>query len=179
MNIAKSLKTQMRVAPLIGRKDYEGALRILEGEITGTAEDMLYLEIIVFCHLETGNQEKAIETAKKALALNPTSFEMPKMLSQLFAEREDHEQAVKYVKIGLSNYPTEVPPVPPNWACGLLKLAGKFSPRWKRVEEATKDDFRDPDKDRREWQVWAQEYLTWYDEFLKNSSNQVAADGLR
>jgi tetratricopeptide (TPR) repeat protein len=152
---------------LVGRKDYEGALRILEGELTGTDDDKPYIEMVAHCHLWSGNKEKAIETAKKALALNPASFEMPRMLSQIYAEREDHEQAIKYVKNGLINYPSEDLPAPPKWAFSLLKLAGKFSARWKHVEEATKEDFRDQDKARREWQVWAIEYLAWYDEALK------------
>ncbi len=167
MTVARSLKTQMKVAPLVGRRDFEGALRILEGEITGTAEDKLYLEMIALCHLEAGNQEKAIEAAKKALELNPSSFEMPRMLSQIFAEREDHEQAAEYVRIGLSNYPAEDLPTLPKWSFALLKLAGKFSARWKRVEEAAKEDLRDPEKDRRDWQAWAKEYLAWHGEALK------------
>jgi tetratricopeptide (TPR) repeat protein len=167
MTVARSLKTQMKVAPLVGRRDFEGALRILEGEITGTAEDKLYLEMIALCHLEAGNKEKAIEAARKALELNPTSFEIPRMLSQIFAEREDHEQTIEYVRIGLSNYPSEDLPTPPKWAFGLLKLAGKFSTRWKHVEEATKEDLRDPGKDRRDWQTWAKDYLAWYNEALK------------
>ena len=165
--VARSLKIHMKIAPLVGRKDFEGALRILEGELTGTDEDKPYIEMVAHCHLWSGNQEKAIEMAKKALALNPSSFEMPRMLSQIYAEREDHEQAIKYVKNGLSNYPSEDLPAPPKWAFSLLKLAGIFSARWKRVEEATKEDLRDPDKDRREWQAWAKDYLAWYDESLK------------
>lgn len=167
MTVARFLKTQMKVAPLVGRRDFKGALQILEGELIGTDEDTPYLEIVAHCHLEAGNQEKAIETAKKTLQLNPTNFEMPRMLSQIYAESEAHEQAVEYVKIGLCNYPSEALPVPPVWAFGVLKLAGKLSARWKHVEEATKDDLRDPDKGRRDWQSWAKEYLVWYDETLK------------
>jgi tetratricopeptide (TPR) repeat protein len=167
MNAARFLMIQMKVAPLVGLRDFKGALRILEGELTGTDEDTPYLEIVAHCHLEAGNQEMAIETAKKALTLNPTNFEMPRMLSQIYAESEAHEQAVTYVKIGVCNYPSDALPVLPIWAFGVLKLAGKFSARLKRVEEATKDDLRDSDKGRRDWQSWAKEYLAWYDEILK------------
>lgn len=167
MNTARFLKTQMKIAPLIGRRDYDEALRILEGELTGTADDAAYLEMIAHCHSQTGNEEKAIETAIKVMALDPNNFEMPRMLSQIFVDNGDHEQAVVYVRIGLNNFPSEPTPAPPSWALSALKLAGKFSARWKRVEEATNKELREPDKDRREWQAWANDYLEWYETVLK------------
>ena len=153
----------MKIAPLIGRGDYEGAIRILEGELTGTADDALYLEMIAHWHWIAGNHEKAIETAKKALSLDPTSFDMPRILSQIYAKREEHEQAAAYVKIGLNNYPAENLQAPPAWAFGVLKFVGKFSARWKRIEEAANEDLKDPDKDRREWNAWAKQYVAWYE----------------
>lgn len=167
MGTASFLKIQMKVAPLIGRRDFDGAVKVLEGELDGTSEDIPYLEMIAQCHWEAGSEEKAIETAKKALALDPSNFEMPMMLSQIFAEHEDHEQAINYVKIGLNNFPSEPIPAPPSWAFSALKLAGKFSARWKRIHEAANQDLQDPDKDRREWQSWAHEYQTWYEDAMK------------
>lgn len=123
--------------------------------------------MIAQCHWEAGSEEKGIETAKKALALDPKNFEMPRMLSQIFAEHEDHEQAINYVKIGLNNFPSEPIPAPPSWAFRALKLAGKFSAQWKRIHEAANQDLKDPDKERREWQSWAHEYQTWYEDAMK------------
>ena len=167
MNTARLLKTQIKVAPLIGRRDFDTAVQVLEGELTGTSEDILHLELIAQYHWQAGNEQKAIETAKKALALDPKSFEMSRMLSQIFAEHEDHEKAIQYVKIGLNNFPSEPLPAPPSWTFSVLNLAGKFSARWKRVHEAANEDLQDPDKDRREWQSWAYEYLAWYADAMK------------
>lgn len=111
MNTARLLITQMKVAPLIGRRDYDGAVRVLEGELTGTSEDIPYLELIAHCQWQAGSEEGAIETAKMALAHDPKNFETPKMLSQIFAEHEDHEQAIEYAKMGLKNFPSEPIPV--------------------------------------------------------------------
>jgi hypothetical protein len=33
MTVARFLKSQMKVAPLVGRRDFKGALQILEGEL--------------------------------------------------------------------------------------------------------------------------------------------------
>lgn len=158
----------MKIAPLIGQGDYSAALRILENELNKTPEKIPYLEMIAQCQWQSGNEEKAIETAKKALALDPMNFEMPRMLSQIFAEHEDHEQAVQYVKVGLSNFPSEPFPPPPSFLFSALKLAGKLSARWKRVQEAAEQDLRDPGKDSREWQSWANEYLEWHEETVKD-----------
>jgi len=157
----------MKIAPFIGRQDYEGALQLLEGELAGTADDSPYLEMIAHCHWLAGNDEKAIETAKEALELDPNNFEMPKILSQIYAEHEEHEQAVAYVKIGLRNYKSDSLPAVPRWVFGAMKLAAKYSARWKHVEEAAKEDLGDPNKDSREWCAWANEYLLWYEEALK------------
>lgn len=167
MSTARFLKTQMKIAPLIGRRDYDGAVQVLKGELDGTSEDTPYLEMIAHCFWQAGSEEKAIETAKKALDLDPKNFEMPRMLSQIFAEHENHEEAIEYVKIGLNNFPSEPLTAPPSWAFSALKLAGKFSTKWKRVEQAAIEDLQAPDKDRRTWRSWANEYLAWYEDAMK------------
>jgi len=40
MSTEKFLKTQMKLAPLIGRRDYGGAVQVLEGALTDTFEDL-------------------------------------------------------------------------------------------------------------------------------------------
>jgi len=157
----------MKVAPLVGRRDYDGALRILEDELAGTTEDIPYLEMIAHCYWQGGKDEKAIETARKALVLDSNNFEMAMMLSRIYAAHEDHKQAIAYARMALTNYPSETLPTPPAWAFGALKLAGKFSAGWKRVEEVANEDLRDPEKARRDWRSWANEYLASHGENLK------------
>jgi tetratricopeptide (TPR) repeat protein len=154
----------MKVAPLIGREDYAGAVQVLEGALTDTSEDLPYLELLAHCHWHQGDEEKAIETARMAINLNPDSFEMPRMLSQILAERENHEEAVKFVKIALKNFPSEPLAAPPSWALTALKIAGKISDRCKHAHKSATEEVRDADASLLEWQAWAKEYLEWYEE---------------
>ena len=162
MKISSFIKSQMKA----GRKDYEGALQILEGELTGTNEDLPYLQMIAHYQLWAGYKEKAVVTAKKALLIDPTGFDMPQMLSVIYAERENHEEAIKFVKIAVQNYKPESAPEIPGWVSSGLKLAGKFSARLRQIEKAAKEDLEDPNKARRDWRAWAEEYMAWYDEAI-------------
>lgn len=162
MKISSFIKSQMNVR----RKDYKEASEILEAELTGSSEDLPYLEAIAHYQLWAGNEEKAIITAKKALLIDPKGFDMPKMLSIIYAKRENHEEAIKFVRIAVQNYEPENPYKIPGWVSSGLKLAGKFSTRLKQIEEAAKEDIEDPNKDRREWRAWAKEYMAWYDEAM-------------
>jgi tetratricopeptide (TPR) repeat protein len=160
MKITNFVKSQMKA----GRKDYEGALQILEGELTGTNEDLPYLEMIAHYQLWAGNEDKAIVTAKKALLIDPKGFDMPKILSVIYAERENHEKAIKFVRIAVQNYKPGTASEIPGWVSSGLKLAGKFSARLRQIEKAAKEDLEDLNKARREWRAWAEEYMAWYNE---------------
>jgi tetratricopeptide (TPR) repeat protein len=147
----------------VSRNDYEGAGRILEGELAGTSEDLPYLEAIAHYYWWGGNEQKAIEMAKKALAIDLNNFEMPKMLSLIYAKLEKHEEAVEFVNIAVQNFKFQDGSVFPRWIPSTLTLASKFSTRLKTLEKYVKEDFRDPNKARREWRTWADEYLAWYE----------------
>lgn len=164
MRIEKFLKLQMKVAPLLGRRDYGGAVQVFEGALTDTSEDLPFLELLAHCHWHQGDEEKAIETARRALAFDPESFEMPRMLSQILAERENHEEAVKFIKIALKNFPSEPLAVPPSLALAALKIAGKISERCRHAHKSATNELRDADASLLEWQTWANEYLEWYEE---------------
>jgi len=162
MKVSSFIKSQMNVR----RKDYEKASEILEADLTGTNDDLPYLQAIAHYQWWAGNDEKAIITAKKALLIDPKGFDIAKMLSVIYAERENHEEAIKFVRIAVQNFEPENPYKIPRWASSGLKLAGKFSTRFKQIEEAAKEDIEDPNKDRREWRAWAEEYMAWYDEAM-------------
>jgi tetratricopeptide (TPR) repeat protein len=163
MKISSFIKSQLKVS----RNDYEGALQILEGELTGTNEDLLCLGMITQYQLWAGNTEKAIGTAKQVLAIDPNNFEMLKMLSLIYAEQENHKDAIEFVKIAIQNYKPEGDPAAPQWMFSTLKLAGKFSSRLKQIEETAREELGDPNKSGREWREWADEYLAWYNEASK------------
>jgi tetratricopeptide (TPR) repeat protein len=164
MKISSFIKSQMKA----GRNDYEGALQLLEGELTGTNEDLPYLEMIAHYHWWAGNEEKAIITAKKALLMDSKGFDMPKILSVIYAKRENHEEAIRFVRIAVQNYKPGNASEIPGWIFSGLKLAGKFSARFRHIEKAAKEDLADPNKTSREWRAWAEEYMAWYDEAMGN-----------
>lgn len=166
MRFTKFLKSQLKVS----RNDYEGAGRILEGELDGTNEDLPYLEAIAHYYCWGGNEQKAIEMAKKALAMDLNNFEMPRMLSLIYAKLENHEEAVEFVKIAVQNFKFEDGPAYPRWIPRALTITSKFSTRLKNVEKYIKEDVRDPNKARREWRTWADEYLAWYEEAMSKPS---------
>ena len=82
------------------------------------------------------------------------------MLSEVYAKRENHE-AVKFVKIAVQNY-KPVDSKHSLWFHSALRVASKFSIRLKSIEET----IQDPNKARREWREWADEYLSWYNETM-------------
>ena len=139
-------------------------MQVLEGALTDTSEDLPYLELLAHCHWHQGDEEKAIETARRALAFDPGKFEMPRMLSQVLAERENHEEAVKFVKIAHKNFPSEPLAAPPSWALTGLKIASKISERCKHAHRSATEELRDADASLLEWQTWANEYLERYEE---------------
>jgi tetratricopeptide (TPR) repeat protein len=164
MKISSFIKSQMKA----GRKDYKGASDILEAELTGTSEDLPYLEAIAHYQWWAGHEEKAIVTAKKGLLMDPKGFDMPKMLSVIYAERENHEEAIKFVRIAVHNYKPESVSELPGWVFSGLKLVGKFSARFRHIEKAAKEDLSDLNKSSREWRSWAEEYMEWYNEAMGN-----------
>jgi tetratricopeptide (TPR) repeat protein len=164
MLLAGFLKDQMKISQLVGKNDYEGAIRVLEGSLTNTSEDIPSLEMIALFHSYTGQDEKAIETANKVLAFDANSFGALRLLSQEYAERDEHEIAVNYAKKGVENYPSEDQFAPPDWLFSILKLSAKCSDRFKRIEQHAKKDIAGFNKDRVDWLTWAKEYLSWYDE---------------
>jgi len=172
MKFSSFIKSQR----MVKRSDYEGAAQILEAELTGTNEDLAYLEAIAHYQLWAGNEEEAILTAKKALLIDHHSFDMPKILSVIYANHENHEEAIKFVKIAVQNYKPESPYAIPGWVMNGLKLGGKFSARLRQIEKAAKEDFEDPNKSRREWRAWAEEYMNWYDEVITLGRNSKTSE---
>jgi len=158
MWVVSFVKSQRKVA----RKDYRGAVQVLECELIGTNDDLTYLVMIAQYQLWDGNEEKAIEAAKKALRIDPNNFEMSKMLSVVYAKHEKHEEAVKLVKIAIQNYKPESCPTPPLWLHSALRAVSRFSTRLNNIEEAV----RDPNKGKRDWRAWADAYLSWYNETM-------------
>lgn len=155
-------KTQMEVARCVGRKDFDGAIRVLEASLSHDSTDIPSLEMIALCHRWSYRDDMAIATAQQALAYDPKSFGAIRLLSEMYAERDDHDTAARFVRLGLESFPEPAPPVP-NMFFWILRLISIVVPRLRRLEEAAKRDLGDRNKDNREWYSWAKQYLAWYD----------------
>jgi len=162
MSVVAFAKTQMEVARRIGRKDFDGAIRVLEGSLSHKPTDIPFLEVIALCHRWSHRNDMAIAAAQQALAYDANNFGAVRLLSEIYAERNEHDTAARFVRLGLESYPEPLPPMPKIFFW-ILRLAAIVFPRLTRIEESAKRDLGDRNKDIREWYAWAKQYLAWYD----------------
>ncbi|MDO8387384.1 MAG: hypothetical protein Q7T13_13425 [Polaromonas sp.] len=162
MSLIAFAQIQMELGRRIGRKDYDGAISILESSLSNTAKDVHALEMIAHCHRWSNRIDMAIDTARRVLVHDPKKFGALRLLSEVYAERNEHDIAAPFVRLGLESYPEPTPPAPRVvfWA---LRLAASVVPRIKRVEEDAREHLADPNKEVRDWFSWAKQYLAWYD----------------
>ena len=163
MRIARVLRINWQVARRVGRQEYDGAIHILERELSGGPSDSPYLELIAQCHLWAKREDLAIEFAKKVLEFEPSSIESIKVLTRIYAKRTEHELTARYVRHGLEHFPKPLPTTP-KALFGLLHLASLVFPRLNAIEERASRDISDPNRNNNEWHTWAKEYLAWYDQ---------------
>lgn len=162
MFVVAFAKTQMEVARHIGRKDFDGAIRVLEGSLSHTPADIPFLEMIALCHRWSHRNDMAIAAAQQALAYDTNNFAAVRLLSEIYAERNEHDTAARFVRLGLESYPEPLPPMPKIFFW-VLRLAAMVSPRLARIEEGANRDLGEQNKDNREWYAWAKQYLAWYE----------------
>lgn len=162
MQLMDFAKVQIEVGRCVGGKDYKGAIRVLEGSLSNNSKDAPSLVMIAMCHRWSNNIDEAIAMAQRALAYDPMSFEAIRLLSEIYADRKEHEAAAQFARLGLDNYPEPTPSIP-KFFFWVLRIGALILPRLKRVEKNVREDLADPDKDTREWYSWAKQYLAWYD----------------
>jgi tetratricopeptide (TPR) repeat protein len=162
MGIAALIKTQWQAARLVGKKDYDGAIRLVESALSGGAEDASLLVLVAHCHYWAKREDAALTSAQNALFLDPKSFEANKFLSGIYARRGEYDRAAQHAKHALENYPEPLPSVPKAFLSVVRVVAALF-PRLRRIEQTAQQDLADPNKDNKRWYAWATEYLRWYD----------------
>ncbi len=170
MAIAAFLKAQWQVARRVGRKDFDGAIRVLEEALDGGAMDVHHLELIAHCHYWANREEMAIGSAKRALDTNPKSFGAMKLLSEIYARRTDHDTAAQYVRRALEQYPHPLPATPKAFF-SILRAASLLFPRLRNIAVRAKEDIGNPNKNNEQWFAWAKEYLVWYDQARGESTS--------
>lgn len=152
----------MEVGRRVGRKDYDGAIRVLERSLSNTADDSPSLVMIALCHRWSKRNDDAVNVAQRVLSYDKDNFEAIRLLSAVHADKGEHDLASKFVRMGIEKYP-EPTPSTPRYVFWLLRIGASVFPRLRRVEESTREHLADPDRDKREWYSWAKQYLAWYD----------------
>lgn len=155
-------KIQFEVARCVGRKDYDGAIRALEGSLSNTSEDAPSLVMIAKCHRWSNRNDDALAVAQRILTFDPTNFDAFELLSEVHAERQEHETATRFIRLGLEHFPEPTPP-PPKYLFRLLRIGALVSRRLRDLEETARSDLGDLDRGKREWYQWATKYLAWYE----------------
>jgi tetratricopeptide (TPR) repeat protein len=170
MAIATFFKVQWQVARRVGRKDFDGAIRVLEEALNGGAMDVHHLDLIAHCHYWAKREEMAIASAKRALDIDPKFFGAMKLLSEIYARRTDHDTAAQYVRRALEQYPQPLPATPKGFF-GILRAASFLFPRLRSVAVRAREDIGNPNKNTEQWYAWAKEYLAWYDQARGESTS--------
>ncbi|MEO1205290.1 MAG: tetratricopeptide repeat protein [Pseudomonadota bacterium] len=150
----------IKVARLIGRKEFDAAIELLRSKLKGDASDQYSFEMIAYCCQSAGRSDDAIASCRAALKLDPQSYEMHALLAQLLADQGAYEDAAIHALRGLEYYPEPMPEIP-KVVLSVLRVLGRFLPRLNRT--SFEKALADIDEDRANWFRWATEYLRWYD----------------
>lgn len=165
-----SFKDRLEMSRCIGGKNYDKAIRIISRGLTNSEKDAPSLEMIALCHHWAGRDETAIASANQVLAYNARSFDAIELLGSIYANRSEHETAAKYVRLGLENFPEPSPPVP-RFLFSILRLVGFIIPRFRKIAREAEAGIGDPNKSKKEWYLWAKDYLAWYDKTCNNKQS--------
>ena len=112
MRLLNFAHTQLKLSRRIGRKDYDGAIDVLERALTNTDEDVPYLVMIAWCHRWSNRDNEALVFAERARACDVNNFEANRLLADIYAERNQHELAIGFARVGLDHLPASTSPVP-------------------------------------------------------------------
>lgn len=148
------------LARLIGRRKFDAAIDHLRSGLRGGKSDVDSLEMIAMCHQWADRNDEAIETFRKALALEPASFNSYSQLAQLLAEKGEHENAAVHARKGLEFFPEPLEELPRVIALAHKALC-RVVPRLRRAHPD--GQLPDLNESNTRWFNWAQEYLAWYD----------------
>ena len=160
----------LELAKLIGRSDFPNAIRYLQTYLGMHPQELHGWTFLAQCQRWAGSDAEAIESATQALQLNPTDFAALRMLSEIYATRNDEEKAVTFIRRGLENFPEPLPPVPPALIKAFRFVAPVLPKRLAAAVELDIPGFEDRGAGDRKWFNWAKEYLAWYEGETGNSA---------
>lgn len=145
---------------MIGRQEFDKAIDYLRLGLKGNKSDLSSLEMIAHCYHWAGRADEAINACRVALRCDPKSFDMHSMLSQLLAEKGEHQDAAIHARRGLECFPEPLPEIP-RFVTSVFRTLGRMFPRLR--EPDANEALRRVEAEQAEWFSWAKDYLSWYD----------------
>lgn len=159
-----------KVARLIGREDFDGAIEYLRAKLRGNASDVAALEMIAQCHQWAGRTQEAISTCREALRYDAVAFESHAMLARLLAQEGTHVDAAAHARSGLECFPEPLPGIPQSFVRAIQGL-GRIFPFVREFDP--NGALQRGETERREWFEWATRYLGWYDKAYGDTQTPV------
>jgi tetratricopeptide (TPR) repeat protein len=120
----------------------------------------------------SGSDDMAIEAASRILQYDANDFAGLKLLSEIYAERDESERAAEFVRRALDNYPKSLPPAPRK-LISVTRFLARILPPLRRLGPKDFAVLEDPNATNRVWFEWAKQYLAWYDAATGGSSSPV------
>src|SRR6266550_6313708 len=151
-----------RVAKSMRRKDFPAAIRMLEEHLIGEPSDVFSLLMLAECYRWSGFDDKAIQTASRILQYDANDFSGLRLLSEIYARREEKDRAAEFVRRALENYPQPTPHTP-HMLISVAKFLARVLPPLRHMQARDFAVLEDPNTSDREWFDWAKRYLAWYD----------------
>jgi tetratricopeptide (TPR) repeat protein len=148
---------------LIGRNDYDGAIRVLEDRLSRNPNEIETMEMIAQCHQWARRDDEAMAAATRTYALDSSSFEANRMLSGYYVKHGDHDSAARHARLGLENFPAQfrVPKIVIRIVSWVLRLHPRL--RKRNLKAEMEMNFEALEEEKARWYDWAMEYLAWYD----------------
>jgi tetratricopeptide (TPR) repeat protein len=150
----------IKLARLVGRRDFEGAIAYVRSRLKNDRSDLASWDMIAHLQTWAGRPEEAVEACQKALRLDPNYFEAHAMLAQLLSKSGAHEDAARHARRGLECFSPPFEKLP-SWFDRLLPRYGRSIEHGSK--ESPNQTLERMDKKKAEWFEWAQHYLSWYD----------------
>ena len=163
----------IKLSTYVGRHDFLGAIRYLNEYLAKYPDDVGGWTFLAQCHAWAGSRSLAIDASLAALRVSPNEFDALRMLSEMYAEANECDQAVAFIRRALEHFPRPTTGISPRAVRAFRVIAPVLPKRLRASIEADLRKLQDPNDGNRRWYAWAKEYLRWYDQQMGGNSAPV------
>ena len=152
MLYSRTQRIELKAKRTFAFKNYRATVRHLEELLRHVGENPQTLYMLAMCHDRLGQQEHALEHARRALKSDPLHFSTLQLLASLHVRAGTREEAKRYAHRALEQLASRplAAPHPGGWLSRLLAWIGA-SP-----SESSESDLTPADQD---WAIWARALL--------------------